>query len=143
MTMGELQIALDRYGSDLARWPAAERADAEAIFAQNPHAATLLATQRRLDAAITAIMTPMPVDAATVGRIVAHVGERAHHDVAVKATPRLFAWVGAAVVMFLVSGFAAGVALPTTTAQSDDSYASLMFGGLDDSTTATDSGSVL
>jgi anti-sigma factor RsiW len=141
--MGEMQTALDRYGSDLVRWPAAERAQAEAILATNPHAATLLATQRRLDRAIATLMEPMPVDAALIGRIAAHVGERAHHDVAVKATPRLFAWVSAAMVMFLVGGFAAGVTLPASASQSDDSYASLMFGGLADSATATDSGSVL
>jgi hypothetical protein len=139
--MGDLQTALDRYGSDFARWPSAERAEAEAMFASNPHAASLLATQRRIDRAISAAMQPMPVEAAFVGRIAAHIGERAHHDVPIRTTPRFYAWAGAAMVMFLVGGFAAGVALPTT--QTDDSYASLMFGTLSDSTTATDTGSLL
>jgi hypothetical protein len=140
--MGDLQLALDRYGSDFARWPAAERAEAEAIFAVNPHAATLLATQRRLDRVIAAAMAPIPVDAALVGRIVARAGERPHHDVTVRATPRFVAWVSAAMVTFLVGGYTAGVAMPAT--QTDDSYASLMFGGIvDTSASATDSGSVL
>jgi hypothetical protein len=139
--MGDVQQALDRYGSDFARWPAAERAEAEAIFARNPHAATLLATQRRLDRAIAATMQPMPVDAAFVGRIVTHIGESGQHDVAVKATPRLFAWVGAAMVVFLVGGFAAGIALPAN--QDEDAFAGLMFGGSDSSAATTDSGSLL
>ncbi len=139
--MGDLQLALDRYGSDFARWPSAERAEAEAIFATNPHAATLLATSRRLDLAIAAAMQPMPLDAAFVGRIVAHIGERTHHDVAVKATPRLYAWAGAAMAVFLITGFAAGLALPTS--QGEDAFAGLMFGSVDNDTTATDTGSLL
>ena len=143
--MGDLQLALDRYGSDFARWPAAERAEAEAHFAANPHAATLLATARRLDRAVASTMTPMNLDAAFVGRIVAHVGERAHHDVAVRATPRLFAWAGAAVVAFLVTGFAAGLALPAT--QGEDAFAGLMFGSSASADTVgdavTDTGSLL
>ncbi len=140
MTMGDLQLSLDRYGSDFARWPTAERAQAEAIFAANPHAATLLATARRLDRARAATMKPMELDAAFVGRVVTHVGERAHHDVAVQPTPRFAAWVGVVAVAFLVTGFAAGLALPAS--QDDDAFASLMFGGPGDSA-ATDSGSVL
>lgn len=126
MNIGDLQLALDRYGSDFARWPAAKRAEAEAIFAANPHAATLLATARRLDRALAATMAPMELDAAFVGHIVAHVGERAHHDVAVRPTPRLFAWAGAAVVAFLITGFAAGLALPAS--EGEDAFAGLMFG---------------
>ncbi len=140
MTMDERQLSRDRYGSDFQRWPAAERAEAEAIFAQNPHAATLLATARRVDRAVATAMTPMPLDSAFVGRIVAHVGERAHHDVAVRPTPRLFAWAGAAVVAFLVTGFAAGLALPAT--PGEDAFAGLMFGSPTESTT-TDGGSLL
>jgi hypothetical protein len=141
MNMDDLQLALDRYGSDFARWPAAERAQAEAIFAANAHAATLLATARRLDRAITAAMEPMALDAAFVGRIVAHVGERAHHDVAVRATPRLFAWAGVAVVAFLITGFAAGLALPAS--QGEDAFAGLMFGNSDTASDTADAGNVL
>jgi hypothetical protein len=140
MTMGDLQLALDRYGSDFARWPVAERAGAEAIFARNPHAATLLATARRLDRAIAAAMEPMPLDSALVGRIVAHIGEGAHQDVTVKATPRLYAWAGVAMAVFLITGFAAGLALPAS--QGEDAFAGIMFGSVD-STATTDSGSLL
>ncbi len=144
MNMGDLQLALDRYGSDFARWPAAERGEAEAMFAANPHAATLLATARRLDRAVEAAMTPMDLDSAFVGRIVAHVGERAHHDVAVRPTPRLFAWAGAAVFAFLITGFAAGLALPAS--QGEDVFAGLMFGSsasTDAVDAVTDTGSLL
>ena len=142
MRIEHLQAALDRYGGDLARWPAAERAEAEALVASDAKAAALVAAARRLDGALAEAMRPMPVDAALIGRIVAGIGATGHHDVAVRPTRRLFAWAGAAMVAFLVTGYAVGLALPAS--QGEDAFAGLMFGNSTSSdASASDSGSAL
>jgi len=142
MMKEQLEEGLDRYGGDLTRWPAALRAEAEALTARDAGAARLVAAAARLDDTLAEAMRPMPVDAALIGRIVAHIGDGFHHDVAVRPTGRLVAWAGAAMVAFLVTGYAAGVALPAS--QGEDAFAGLMFGNSASSTaTDTDSGSVL
>ena len=114
MRIEQLQDALDRYGGDRARWPAPVRAEAEALIASDPRAAALIAVAQRIDGAVAEAMRPMAADAAFIGRIVAGMGDGAHHGVSVRPTPRLFAWAGAAVVAFLVTGYAVGLALPAS-----------------------------
>jgi hypothetical protein len=144
MKIDELEQGLDRYGGDLTHWPPALRAEAEAMAAGDRTAAAILGVAARLDGALARAMQPMGLDAAFMGRIVAGLGNGIYHDVAVRPTRRLIAWAGAAVVAFLVTGYAVGLALPVS--QGEDAFASLMFGdstSSSDTSAATDSGSVL
>lgn len=142
MRIEQLQAALDRYGGDLARWPAAERREAETLMARDTQAAATVAAAQRLDGMLAEAMTPMAVDSALIGRIVAGLGHRAAPERSVRATPRLIAWAGAAMVVFLVTGYAAGLALPIS--QGEDAFAGLMFGNSDTGDSASaDTGSVL
>ncbi len=127
MTIEELTHAIDRYGGDPGRWPAALRTAAEALIACDEDAARMVADARRLDAALAEAVAPLSVDAALIGRIVAGIGSRTHADPALRPTPRLAAWVGVAMIAFLSSGYAIGLALPTT--DGEDTFAGLMFGG--------------
>jgi len=52
MKLDRLQHLLDAHGADPRRWPAAERADAEALIARDPQAARLADAARRLDQAL-------------------------------------------------------------------------------------------
>jgi hypothetical protein len=139
MNLEQLEKTLSRYGGNPARWPADERAAAEALIASDAAAAKLQSEAARLDALIGEAVQPVAMDSATVGRIMAGVGNGRHHEVAVRPTPRLFAWAGAAMVAFLVVGYAVGLAIPTN--QGEDALAGLMFGS--SSATVSDSGSVL
>ncbi len=49
MKLERLQHLLDAYGADANRWPATERASAEALIAAEPAAARLVADARKLD----------------------------------------------------------------------------------------------
>jgi hypothetical protein len=149
MTEKELEVALDRYGGGLDRWPAALRAEAKALAARDKRAAATLAAAATLDAALRDAMQPMNIDAAFLGRVMAHAGEIPHHEVAVRATPRFAAWAGAAMVAFLATGYAVGATLPQTTQDDDAPLAGLLIGSdtgssdTGDSTTAIDSGSLM
>ncbi len=142
MTEKELEVALDRYGGRLDGWPAALRAEAESLAAANRQAAEAIAAAARLDAVLSQAMQPLQIDAAFLGRIMTHAGETPHHEVAIRATPRFVAWAGAAMVAFLVTGYAVGVTLPQ--AQDADMLAGLMFGSdTTDTVAAGDTGDQL
>jgi hypothetical protein len=141
MKIEQLEQALDRYGGELTRWPAALRAEAEALAVGDAKAAKLIGTSLKLDGTLAEAMRPMHVDAAMIGRIVSGISTAGYHDVAVRPTRRLFAWAGAATVAFLVTGYAAGIALPAS--QGEDAIAGLMFGNSGTTATDSDSGSVL
>lgn len=141
MKIEQLEQALDRYGGDLVRWPAALRAEAEALAVSDAGAAKLIAAAAKLDGVLAEAMQPMPVDAAMIGRIISGISAAGYHDVAVRPTRRLIAWAGAATVAFLVTGYAAGIALPAS--QGEDAIAGLMFGNSGATVTDSDSGSVL
>ena len=129
MRTKDLEVALDRYGGDLTRWPAKLAGEAEALIAGDADAARMAAAARALDATLDEAMQPLPVDAAFLGRITAHVGETPQHEVAVRATPRFAAWAGAAMVAFLVTGYAVGATLPDGYTQDDDApLAGLLIG---------------
>lgn len=128
MRIGDFEQALDRHGGDLARWPAGLRAEADVLIASDPHAARLAATASRLDAILADAIAPVPVDAALLGRIVSAVDGGAHpqHEAVLRPTPRLAAWAGAAMVVFLAAGYVAGLMLPAS--EGEDAFAGLMFG---------------
>ena len=140
MNLERFEETLSRLGGDLTRWPPAERAEAEALVADDPSAATLHAQAAELDSLIGAAMTPVAMDAAAMGRIMAGIDHRSHRDLTLQPTRRLFAWASAAMAVFLVVGFAAGVAMPAN--QGEDTLAGLMFGS-SGTTYTVDSGSVL
>src|SRR5579862_4791064 len=124
MTIDEFEQGLDRYGGDLTRWPADLRARAEALIRANRTAAELARVAARLDRALAHAVEPLVLDAAFVGGIAAGLGSDQARDEVIRPTPRLVAWASMAAVMFLVTGYAIGSALPATTAtQSDDALA--------------------
>jgi len=128
MTIDELEQGLDRYGGDLGRWPADLRAGAEALVSENRTAAELIRVAARLDRALARAVEPLALDSAFVGSIAARIDHAKPRDEAVRPTPRFVAWAGAAMAAFLVTGYAIGLALPTTATQSDDAVVSLVFG---------------
>ena len=139
MNLERFEETLDRLGSDLKRWPAPDRAAAEALIAADGRAAALHRRAQQLDSLLAAATAPVAVDSAAMGRIMAGIDHPRHRDQTLQPTRRLFAWASAAMVVFLVAGFAAGVALPSN--QGEDTLAGLMFGS--STTSASDSGSVL
>ena len=142
MRIEQLEQALDRYGGNLERWPAALAAEATTLIAANADAARLAAQAGRLDGLLVEAVRPIAVDAVLIGRILAGIDNGAHHDVPLRATPRLVAWAGAAMIAFLTAGYVVGLALPAS--QGEDALAGLMFGNSQAaSDTASDSGSVL
>ncbi len=143
MNLERFEETLSRLGGDLTRWPAAERAEAQALIAAEPRAAKLQAETARLDELVAAAMAPVAMDSAAVGRIIAGIDHRRHRDLTLQPTRRLFAWASAAMVVFLVAGFAAGIALPSSS-DDDSALAGLVFGAGSSSTYSTStSGGVL
>jgi hypothetical protein len=140
MNLERFEETLSRLGGNLTRWPERERSEAQALIAAEPEAATLHRQTAALDALIGAAMAPVTMDAAAIGRVIAGIDHDRHRDVTLQPTRRLFAWASAAMVVFLVAGFAAGAALPSN--QGEDTLAGLVFGSSATSYTA-DSGSVL
>jgi hypothetical protein len=66
----DLQDALDRFGDDLSRWPASERALGEAMLRDDPAAMSLIAEARRLRSMIAGT-PPVHAPAGLADRIVA------------------------------------------------------------------------
>ena len=60
MNIDRFKVLLDGYGADPARWPAAERAAAEAFARTSPEAASLIAAARALDRALECMPTAAP-----------------------------------------------------------------------------------
>ncbi len=127
MRIEDFETELERHGSDLTRWPDALQSAARAIVRGNADASALLATAERLDAALADAMRPQPMDSALLGRIIAATEGRDRAAPALRATPRLAAWTCAAMLLFLSSGYVAGVAVPASSS-GDNVYAGLMFG---------------
>jgi uncharacterized membrane protein len=55
MDKNTFEAALDRWGSDLSGWPAADRQAAEALLARSNDVRLILETQRRIDAGLSAL----------------------------------------------------------------------------------------
>ncbi|WP_181313747.1 hypothetical protein [Phreatobacter cathodiphilus] len=65
----DFQDALDRFGADLGRWPAVERALGEALLREDPSLGVLVAEARRLKA-LVASAPPVRAPAGLADRIV-------------------------------------------------------------------------
>ena len=65
----DFQDALDRFGADLGRWPAVERALGEALLRSDPSLGALVAEARRLKA-LVASAPPVRAPAGLADRIV-------------------------------------------------------------------------
>jgi hypothetical protein len=126
MTHEQFEQALDRYGGDLGRWPAAMRAEAKALADKDAAAARMLAEAARLDALLSEVVGPTSVDSAAIGAIIAGIRGDRHREITVRPTRRLAAWSGAAMAAFLALGFVLGLAIPQT--QDDAALAGLAFG---------------
>jgi hypothetical protein len=114
MTMERLNTILESYGASPARWPAEERAAAEAMIASSDEARAAFAEAARLDAVLDQAPPPPPVD--RLGWRLRGIGPRPEQIVAAAARPRT-SWMGnlaraAAVVLAVAGGVAIGVALP-------------------------------
>lgn len=83
MDMRRLEVLLDAYGADPARWPAAERAAALALLATDPAARAWLEQARRLDRALDAL-PPAPAPA---GDLAARIRAAAQQHDAAPAVP--------------------------------------------------------
>jgi hypothetical protein len=134
MNLERFEEMPSRLGGDLKRWPAAERAEAEALIAVDRQAADLYGQAPRLDRLLGAALAPVAMDAAAMGRIIAGFDGRRHRDQTLQPTRRLFAWASVAMVVFLVAGFAAGLTIPSD--QGKNTIAGLMFGSREISYTA-------
>jgi ferric-dicitrate binding protein FerR (iron transport regulator) len=64
MSLERFSAIVDAYGADPARWPARERAAAQAFAANAPQAQALLADAEALDRALGASVAPGPDEAA-------------------------------------------------------------------------------
>jgi hypothetical protein len=129
MTREEFLAALDRYGGDLGSWPSSLRGDAATLAARDAEAAAALDRQARLDVLLGAALTPEPVDAALIGRIVAH--RRTADGERLQPTRRAIGWVSAAIAATLLIGFIAGANVPAAADDGSELYAALIFGGSD------------
>ena len=74
MNLERFQDALDTYGGDLSRWPAALARSAEALLSQEPSARTLLQQAQILDNALEPDEMPA-ADARLTDRIMQRVAE--------------------------------------------------------------------
>lgn len=126
MTVDEFSAVLDRLGSDLERWPADLRRNAETLVARDANAAARLDAARKLDAMLRAAIAPEPVDAATIGRILerARNGETAIQR-PFRAGSRFLAWVGGGLTACLAAGFIIGQSVPAS--YGDEQIALLLF----------------
>lgn len=114
MTLERLNGILDAYGASPARWPAEERAAAEAMIASSDEARTSFAEAARLDAMLDQAAAPPPAD--RLGWRLRGIGPRPEQIVATAARPRT-SWMGslaraAAVVLAIAGGVVVGTALP-------------------------------
>ena len=123
MTRVDFERALAAHGGDLGRWPAELAAEARAVVTRDPAAGRELTQAAALDALLAQMVKPVPVDSATVGRIIAGISARHARERAVRPTARLLAWAGAAMAVFLVVGFVLGLAIPASSG--DDAFAAL------------------
>lgn len=105
MTPARFAALAAAYGSDLERWPAAERQDAAAFRRHAPEASALLEAEAALDAALMAWTVPGP-GAALVAQITAAAQQQRSR------MRRLRVWLsGLGAAATLTGGVAAGMLL--------------------------------
>jgi hypothetical protein len=126
MTVEDFRDALDRLGSDLSRWPETLRREAEALVAREPAAAKRLTEAQRVHDLLGLSLTPAPVDAAQVGRILARVrADGPGAEQPLKVGSRFYAWAGGGLAACLAAGFIIGHAVPA--GYGDQEIAQLLF----------------
>jgi hypothetical protein len=114
MTLEELELLLDRYGADLARWPADSAAAAKRLIADSSAARAALAESSALDELLD---DALPAATLSTGAVRSRILETVTEDT---ATPSLFGWLKfgprllrsaaiAAAVIPLALGYAMGV----------------------------------
>jgi hypothetical protein len=113
MTMDRLKTLLDAYGASPARWPAEERAAAEAMIAASDEARAAFAEAARLDSLLDRAAPPPPAD--RLGWRLRGIGPKAEPTVS-SLQPRR-GWMGslaraAAVALAVAGGVAIGFSLP-------------------------------
>jgi len=121
VTEADFAAALDRWGGDLARWPAATAAEARALIAISPRAAAALTAARRLDDHLAAL-EPHRAPAELAARIRAQVSrEPAAGRSPAAVLDRLLGWLGASGwrpaalgLLLLAAGYLAGLAAGET-----------------------------
>jgi hypothetical protein len=128
MTLAQFSDMLDRYGGDFRRWPAALRAEAEALAAEDPEAAATLSAAVRLDRSLADLARPIPLSSAEIGGLLARAGGTTDAP-AFRLTGRLATVSAAVLAICLAAGFAAGLAVAPE--NSDMALAALIFGGGD------------
>ncbi|QCP50834.1 hypothetical protein FAZ95_17755 [Trinickia violacea] len=107
MTPERFQAIVEAYGADSRRWPAAERASAQAWAERHRQEAdALMADSAWLDACLASDPAPQPSDA-LVARVVALAPASAGRRSAAKKSRRWVWWSGAA---FAGVGLAGGLA---------------------------------
>lgn len=114
MTESDFEAALDRWGGDLDRWPAAAAAEARALIATDPRAAAALTAARRLDDHLAALEThraPAGLAARIQARVPVEVGGGS------ATLDRLLGWLSASGwrpaalgLLLLAAGYVAGLA---------------------------------
>jgi hypothetical protein len=114
MTLERLNTILEAYGASPARWPADERAAAEAMIASSDAARAAFAEAARLDAMLDRAAPPPPAD--RLGWRLRGIGPRPEQIVVSTARTRTSGMGNlarvAAVVLAVVGGIAIGTALP-------------------------------
>lgn len=120
-TLADLEMLIDRYGSDPHAWPRGTSDSVNTLVAQDPRARMLLKVTRSLDEDLAAIAAPAPADAALVGRVLQTVRERQRNDImswSTLFTPvRMAAFAGAAVGCIAL-GATLGLVIDNTSTQS-------------------------
>lgn len=128
MTPQQLREALDRHGGNLASWPPELRDAAGRLIAADGDCARLVGIAARLERSLDALVEPIALTSAEIGRVLAggETGGRPG-EAAFRPGRRLAALAAAGLVVCLAAGFTLGLVLPS---DSDDAaLAGLVFGG--------------
>ena len=117
MTTDRVRALLAAYGADTGRWPAAERAAAERLLAEDPALAADLAEARAFDSLLDELPAPAPNPALRVA--LKDIPDRARFD---WSAPLAWLWPFGApwrpavgLVAAAVLGIVVGIATPETT----------------------------
>jgi len=134
MTVEQLAVLLEIYGSDPRRWPQADRAAAEALILKSPEAQELHARAQALDNLLDTV-TPLPADDSLRRRILTRIPDASLRSVRGGSPSDWFlgrwwpqaAALAAAAVLGVVIG---GTVLPPPSDRAMDSEgADWVFGG--------------
>ena len=120
MTLGDFELLLDQYGTNLADWPVDRREAAEDLLARSPEAQDEM--RRAIGLALLLDLIPAPAPSAALEARVAALpqAETAHWIWMVVARP---VWRPAMLAAAMLGGiYLGGAALPTSTAYGDSVF---------------------